>query len=288
MTAKLMTLEQKIETKKAIVGILGLGYVGLPLAREFATAGVKVLGFDIDEKKVKKLNAGKSIIKGVPNGVVKKMVVDKKFSATTNMARIKNADAILICVPTPLTENREPDMTYVENSCWTISKYLRKGQLVSLESTTYPGTTRELMLPVLETSGLKAGKDFHLAYSPEREDPGNKHFTTKTIPKVVGGLTPTCSQLAKDLYNLAIDTMVPVSSLEAAESAKILENVYRCVNIAMVNELKMVFDRMDIDVWEVIRAAGTKPFGYQPFYPGPGLGGHCIPIDPFYLTWKAR
>ncbi|MHC5191580.1 MAG: nucleotide sugar dehydrogenase, partial [Planctomycetota bacterium] len=222
MTAKLMTLEQKIETKKAIVGILGLGYVGLPLAREFATAGVKVLGFDIDEKKVKKLNAGKSIIKGVPNGVVKKMVVDKKFSATTNMARIKNADAILICVPTPLTENREPDMTYVENSCWTISKYLRKGQLVSLESTTYPGTTRELMLPVLETSGLKAGKDFHLAYSPEREDPGNKHFTTKTIPKVVGGLTPTCSQLAKDLYNLAIDTMVPVSSLEAAESAKIL------------------------------------------------------------------
>ncbi|MEN8128236.1 MAG: nucleotide sugar dehydrogenase [Planctomycetota bacterium] len=288
MAKKVLTLQQKIETKKAVVGILGLGYVGLPLAREFATAGIKVLGFDIDEKKVKKLNSGRSIIKGVPNSVVKKMVADKKFSATTNMARMKNADAVLICVPTPLTENREPDMTYVENSCWTIAKYLRKGQLVSLESTTYPGTTRELMKPVLETSGLKAGKDFYLAYSPEREDPGNKHFTTKTIPKVVGGLTPKCKELAKDLYSLAIDTMVPVSSLEAAESAKIVENVYRCINIAMVNELKMVFDRMGIDVWEVIRAASTKPFGYQPFYPGPGLGGHCIPIDPFYLTWKAR
>ncbi len=288
MAKRALALEQKIVDKKAVVGILGLGYVGLPLAREFATSGVKVLGFDIDEAKIKKLNAGKSIIKGVPDAVVKKMVTDKKFSATSNMARMKSVDAILICVPTPLTENREPDMTYVEGSCQTITKYIQKGQLVSLESTTYPGTTRDLMKPILEQSGLKAGKDFYLAYSPEREDPGNKHFTTKTIPKVVGGLTPTCKKLATELYSLAIDTMVPVSSLEAAESAKILENVYRCVNIAMVNELKQVFDRMDIDVWEVIRAASTKPFGYQPFYPGPGLGGHCIPIDPFYLTWKAR
>ncbi|MHC5159318.1 MAG: nucleotide sugar dehydrogenase, partial [Planctomycetota bacterium] len=222
------------------------------------------------------------------NVSVKQMVGSKKFSATTNMARMKSVDAVLICVPTPLTENREPDMQFVEISCSTIAKYLRKGQLISLESTTYPGTTRELMKPILEASGLKAGKDFHLVYSPEREDPGNKDFTTKTIPKVVGGLTPKCKKLGKDLYSLAIDTMVSVSSLEAAESAKIVENVYRCINIAMVNELKVVFDRMGIDVWEVIRAAATKPFGFQPFYPGPGLGGHCIPIDPFYLTWKAR
>ena len=288
MATKKLTLEQKIDTKKAVIGILGLGYVGLPLAREFASAGIKVLGFDIDDKKIKKLNSGKSILKTVSNDSVKQMVASKKFSATTNMARMKSVDAILICVPTPLTESREPDMQYVETSCCTIARYLQKGQLVSLESTTYPGTTRELMKPILETSGLKAGKDFYLAYSPEREDPGNKNFTTKTIPKVVGGLTPKCKELAQKLYSFAIDTMVPVSSLEAAESAKILENVYRCINIAMVNELKMVFDRMGIDVWEVIRAASTKPFGYQPFYPGPGLGGHCIPIDPFYLTWKAR
>jgi UDP-N-acetyl-D-glucosamine dehydrogenase len=286
--AKEMTLEQKIDSKKAVVGILGLGYVGLPLAREFAHAGVRVLGFDIDESKVKKLNAGKSILKTVSHDSVRVMVKSGKFRATANMSEIRKVDAVLICVPTPLTENREPDMQYVEGSCITISRHLQKGQLVSLESTTYPGTTRELMKPILETSGLKAGKDFYLAYSPEREDPGNKNFTTKTIPKVVGGLTPACMELARKLYSFAIDTMVPVSSLEAAESAKILENVYRCINIAMVNELKMVFDRMGIDVWEVIRAASTKPFGYQPFYPGPGLGGHCIPIDPFYLTWKAR
>ena len=288
MAKKLDSFAQKIKSKKVVVGILGLGYVGLPLAREFASAGIKVMGFDIDEAKVKKLNSGKSILKTVSHEAVKKMVKSKLFTATTKMSQIKKADAILICVPTPLTENREPDMQYVEGSCCTIAKYLRKGQLVSLESTTYPGTTRELMKPILEAGGLKAGKDFYLAYSPEREDPGNKNFTTKTIPKVVGGLTPTCKSLARKLYCLAIDTMVPVSSLEAAESAKIVENVYRCINIAMVNELKMVFDRMGIDVWEVIRAASTKPFGYHPFYPGPGLGGHCIPIDPFYLTWKAR
>jgi UDP-N-acetyl-D-glucosamine dehydrogenase len=281
-------LEKKIADKKAVVGILGLGYVGLPLAREFASAGVKVMGFDIDEKKVKVLNSGRSIIKNIPHETVKKMVKSGKFTATADMSQMKKADAILICVPTPLTENREPDMQYVENSCRTIAKYLRPGQLISLESTTYPGTTRELMKPILEAGGLKAGRDFHLVYSPEREDPGNKKFTTRTIPKVVGGYTPQDAELARRLYSQAIETMVPVSSLEAAEAAKILENVYRCINIAMVNELKIVFDRMGIDVWEVIRAASTKPFGYQPFYPGPGLGGHCIPIDPFYLTWKAR
>ncbi len=281
-------LEKKIANKTVVVGVLGLGYVGLPLAREFALSGVKVLGFDIDEKKVKILNSGRSIIKNVPHEVVRKMVKSGRFTATSDMSRIRRADAVLICVPTPLTENREPDMQYVEGSCRTIAGYLRRGHLISLESTTYPGTTRELMKPILEATGLKAGKDFYLAFSPEREDPGNKQYSTRTIPKVVGGLTPRCRQLAYQLYSLAIQKMVPVSSVEAAEATKILENVYRCINIAMVNELKMVFDRMGIDIWEVIRAASTKPFGYHPFYPGPGLGGHCIPIDPFYLTWKAR
>lgn len=280
--------KKKIEDKRIKVGILGLGYVGLPLAREFANAGVKVIGFDIDERKVKILNTGKSIIKNIPNAEVKNMVKAGKFTATNNMSRMKNIDALLICVPTPLTENREPDMKYIIESCRTIAKYLQPNQLVTLESTTYPGTTRELMAPILETSGLKAGKDFYLAYSPEREDPGNKNFTTRTIPKVVGGLTGKCREIAQRVYELAIETVIPVSSVEAAEATKILENVYRCINIAMVNELKMVFDRMGIDVWEVIRAAATKPFGFSPFYPGPGLGGHCIPIDPFYLTWKAR
>ncbi len=280
--------DKKIEDKKAVVGVLGLGYVGLPLAREFAAAGLKVLGFDVDETKVKALNAGRSIIKHVPHSQVKKMVQEGLFSATTKMSRLKTVDAILVCVPTPLTDNREPDMQFVIKSTETIAKYLRPGQLIVLESTTYPGTTSELMAPILESTGLKAGKDFHLAYSPEREDPGNKDFTTGTIPKVVGGMTSRCSQMASKLYGTSIVKTVPVSSLEAAEAAKILENVYRCVNIAMVNELKVVFDRMGIDVWEVIKAASTKPFGFKAFYPGPGLGGHCIPIDPFYLTWKAR
>jgi UDP-N-acetyl-D-glucosamine dehydrogenase len=204
------------------------------------------------------------------------------------MSRLKTVDAVLVCVPTPLTQNREPDMQFIIKSSETIVKYLRPGQLITFESTTYPGTTRELVVPILENSGLKAGKDFHIAYSPEREDPGNKNYTTKTIPKVIGGLTAKCLKMGVELYNAAIDTMVPVSSLEAAEAAKIVENVYRCINIAMINELKMVFDRMGIDVWEVIRAASTKPFGFKAFYPGPGLGGHCIPIDPFYLTWKAK
>lgn len=278
----------KSGSAKYIVGVLGLGYVGLPLAREFASEGIKVLGFDIDPKKVDVLNAGRSIIKHVPHQQVRDMVKSGCFEATTNMARLRTVDAILICVPTPLTENREPDMRFVVSSTETIAKYLRPGQLVVLESTTYPGTTRDLMAPILETSGLKAGKDFYLAYSPEREDPGNKNFTTKTIPKVVGGLTRKCLAAACKLYGRVIVRTVPVSSLEAAEAAKILENVYRCVNIAMVNELKIVFDKMGIDIWEVIKAAETKPFGYKAFYPGPGLGGHCIPIDPFYLTWKAR
>jgi len=280
--------KERVENKDVVVGVLGLGYVGLPLAREFASAGLKVVGFDIDEKKVRILNSGRSIIKHVPHEQVRRIVKTGRFRATSDMARLKTVDAVLVCVPTPLTENREPDVQFIVSSAETIAKYLRRGQLIVLESTTYPGTTRELMAPILETSGLKAGKDFHLAYSPEREDPGNKEFTTRTIPKVVGGLTKDCLDMACRLYGAAIERTVPVSSLEAAEAAKILENVYRCVNIAMVNELKIVFDRMGIDIWEVINAASTKPFGFKAFYPGPGLGGHCIPIDPFYLTWKAR
>jgi UDP-N-acetyl-D-glucosamine dehydrogenase len=279
---------EKIKEKQIKVGVLGLGYVGLPLAGEFASAGLKVIGFDIDEKKVRTLNSGRSIIKHVPHSKVKQIVKAGRFKATSNMARLKNVDAILVCVPTPLTINREPDMQFIISSTKTIAKYLQKGQLIVLESTTYPGTTREVMVPILQSTGLKAGKDFHLAYSPEREDPGNKDFSTGTIPKVVGGFTKKCCDMACTLYDIAIVWTVAVSSLETAEAAKILENVYRCVNIAMVNELKVVFDRMGIDIWEVISAASTKPFGFKAFYPGPGLGGHCIPIDPFYLTWKAR
>ena len=281
-------LGERIRDKTAVVGVIGLGYVGLPLVREFSSAGLKVKGFDIDDKKVRVLNSGRSIIKHIAHSQVKKMVASGLFKATTNMSQLRTVDAIVVCVPTPLTQNREPDMQYVIQSSETIAKYLRKDQLIAFESTTYPGTTRELVAPILESSGLKAGKDFYLAYSPEREDPGNKNFTTRTIPKVVGGYTKKCRDLARQLYAHAIETMVPVSSLEAAEASKIVENVYRCINIAMVNELKMVFDRMGIDVWEVIKAASTKPFGFNAFYPGPGLGGHCIPIDPFYLTWKAR
>ena len=270
------------------VGIVGMGYVGLPLAREFCRGGAKALGFDVKVEQVKKLNRGQSPLKHIPNSQVREMIKSKRFKVTDKMAQLGRVDAILICVPTPLTENREPDMQYVETTCRTIAKYLRKGQLVVLESTTYPGTTRELMKPILESSGLKAGKDFYLAYSPEREDPGNKSFHTATIPKVVGGLNKASLDKAVEVYKYAIEKLVPVKSCEVAESAKILENMYRCVNIAMVNELKQLFDRMKIDIWEVVEAAGTKPFGFQKFFPGPGLGGHCIPIDPFYLTWKAR
>jgi UDP-N-acetyl-D-glucosamine dehydrogenase len=276
--------------KKSVpyIGIVGMGYVGLPLSREFCLGGAKVLGFDCNNQRVKFLNSGRSPIKHLAHKQVRELILSKKFKATDQMSQLSKVDAIIICVPTPLTENREPDMSFVVETCETVSKYLRKGQLVVLESTTYPGTTKELMKPILEKSGLKAGKDFYLAYSPEREDPGNKNFRTSTIPKVVGGLDKASLDKSLEIYKYAIDTMVPVANCEIAESAKILENVYRCVNIAMVNELKTLFDKMDIDVWEVIRAAGTKPFGFQAFYPGPGLGGHCIPIDPFYLTWRAR
>jgi UDP-N-acetyl-D-glucosamine dehydrogenase len=276
------------KSKAPFVGIVGMGYVGLPLAREFVLRGAKVIGFDINEANVKKINSGQSPLKHIPSADITNMVKSGRFKTTTDMKLMSKPDALIICVPTPLTKNREPDMTYIVVTCETISKYLRKGQLVSLESTTYPGTTREVMKPILEKSGLKAGKDFYMAFSPEREDPGNKNFRTATIPKVVGGYDKKSLQIALDIYKYAVEKAIPVSSCDVAEAAKILENTYRCVNIAMVNELKQLFDRMGIDVWEVINAAGTKPFGFQKFYPGPGLGGHCIPIDPFYLTWRAR
>ena len=269
------------------VGVIGLGYVGLPLLREFLNKGFRAIGFDIDPEKVDKLNQGQSYIKHFPAKVVKGWVDSNRFLATTDFQKLKEIDSILICVPTPLDKHEQPDLSFVVNTCEAIAQNLRKGHLVILESTTYPGTTVEVMKPILEKSGLKAGEDFNLAYSPEREDPGNANFTTAKIPKVVGGYTPECLKRAVDLYQEIVE-VVPVSSLEVAEASKILENTYRAVNIALVNELKMLFDRMGIDVWEVIRAASTKPFGFQSFYPGPGLGGHCIPIDPFYLTWKAR
>ena len=267
---------------------MGMGYVGLPLMRTFCSAGFNCLGFDVDQKKVDQLNAGKSYIKHIPSKLIKDVIDRKRFRASADPKSLKTCDAILICVPTPLTSTREPDMSYVENTAHLIADHLKRGQLVVLESTTYPGTTRELVQPILESSGLKVEKDFFLAYSPEREDPGRKDHTTETIPKVVGGIGPRSLAIASGLYGAAVKQVVEVSSCEVAEACKILENVYRSVNIAMINELKMLFDRMDVDVWEVIRAAATKPFGFQPFYPGPGLGGHCIPIDPFYLTWKAR
>jgi UDP-N-acetyl-D-glucosamine dehydrogenase len=292
-----MDFLNKIEDKSAVVGIIGLGYVGLPLGLEFANKDFKVIGFDLDESKIQFLSKGKSYIKHISSDRIKKFFVDKKnFTVTSDFSRLPEVDAIIICVPTPLNEHREPDMSFIENTAYMIQKYLRKGQLVSLESTTYPGTTDEILLPLFESapkvqSGLppfRVGKDFYLAFSPEREDPNNANYNTSTIPKVVGGVTPNCLKFAQALYNQIIVKTVPVSSTRAAEATKILENVYRSVNIALMNELKMVFDRMGIDVWEVIEAASTKPFGFHPFYPGPGLGGHCIPIDPFYLTWKAR
>jgi len=284
----LNALIEKISRKKALVGVIGLGYVGLPLAREFARAGVKVLGFDVDTAKVKALSAGRSYIEHIPASAIKEMLRSKRFAATTDFKQLRKCDCILICVPTPLTRMREPDLSYVRDTADAIAATLRPGQLVVLESTTYPGTTREVVLPVLAATGLKLGRDFFLAFSPEREDPGRTDHTTKTIPKVVGGCEKNSLAAAVACYQAVLDEVVPVSSCEAAEACKILENTYRCVNIALVNELKTLFDRMGIDVWEVIRAASTKPFGFTPFYPGPGLGGHCIPIDPFYLSWKAR
>jgi UDP-N-acetyl-D-glucosamine dehydrogenase len=289
-------LLEKIINKEIKIGIIGLGYVGLPLALEFVEAGFFIIGFDIDEKKIPILESGNSYIKHISSERISSAVKTNKFKATSNFERLNEVDAIIICVPTPLNNYREPDISFIEESSKVISKNFQLGQLVVLESSTYPGTTEEVILPYLENplnpelSGkrLQVGVDFFLAFSPEREDPNNPHFTTKTIPKVVGGVTDSCLQIAKELYDQVIVQTVPVSSPRAAEATKLLENIYRSVNIALVNELKMVFERMDIDIWEVIEAAKTKPFGFQAFYPGPGLGGHCIPIDPFYLTWKAR
>ena len=284
----LKTLLDKVRSKKALIGVIGLGYVGLPLVREFTRGGLKVLGFDIDPAKQKALMAGKSYIEHIPAELIANMVNSGRFEATSDFDRLDEPDCVLICVPTPLTQMREPDMSYVQATADSVARKLRRGQLIVLESTTYPGTTAEVMLPALAATGLKVGRDFFLAYSPEREDPGRTDFTTRSIPKVVGGYDAASLKAAVACYSQAIDTIISVSSCEAAEAAKILENTYRCVNIALVNELKILFDRMGIDVWEVISAAATKPFGFTPFYPGPGLGGHCIPIDPFYLSWKAR
>lgn len=269
------------------VGIIGLGYVGLPLARAFSAKGIRTLGFDTDASKVERLNSGYSYIKQIPDAVIAQMR-EQRFEATSDTRRLNEPDAILICVPTPLTESREPDLTYVIKSAEAIAARLRPGQLVVLESTTYPSTTRNVVLPILQNSGLKVGEDIFLAFSPEREDPGNQTHSLDSIPKVVGGLDARSAELACELYSRIVPKVVRVSSPDVAEACKILENTYRAINIALVNELKMLYDRMGIDVWEVIEAAKTKPFGFQAFYPGPGLGGHCIPIDPFYLTWVAR
>ena len=283
-----MDLLDRIKTKTAHVGIIGLGYVGLPLVIRYCEEGFRVTGFDIDRKKVGRLNKGESYIKHIPSGKIKELRKKRLFEATTDYSRLKDADCVIICVPTPLKKNKEPDLSCVESTSDEVAKYLRKGQLVSLESTTYPGTTREILLPKFEGKGLKAGKDFFLVFSPEREDPGNPRFHTKNIPKVVGGITPECTKAGEALYGQTIDRVIVVSSPEVAEFTKLLENIFRGINIALVNELKMLADRMGIDIWEVIEASSTKPFGFMPFYPGPGLGGHCIPIDPFYLSWKAK
>jgi UDP-N-acetyl-D-glucosamine dehydrogenase len=284
------TLLERILAKEAVVGICGLGYVGLPLALTFGEKGFGVLGFDIDARKVDAIGKGESYIKHIPGERVSKATkAEKPFTATLDFRKAAQADVLIMCVPTPLNANREPDMTYIENTAKAIGPYVRSGQLVVLESSTYPGTTDEVVKPILETlSGLRAGIDFFLAFSPEREDPGNPSFNTANIPKVVGGYTQQCTELACALYASAITRVVPVKGTREAELTKLLENIFRCVNIALVNEMKLLCERMNIDLWGVIDAAKTKPFGFMPFYPGPGLGGHCIPIDPFYLTWKAR
>lgn len=277
----------KFKNKEAVIGIVGLGYVGLPLMLRYNAIGFRVLGIDIDSEKVTNLNAGKSYIEHIPSSHVAK-ARDTGFEATTDFRRASECDALILCVPTPLNKYREPDMSFVINTTDAIKPYLRTGQVVSLESTTYPGTTEEELLPRVQEGGLIVGKDVFLVYSPEREDPGNPNFETRTIPKVIGGHTATCLQVGIALYEQAIDRVVPVSSTKAAELTKLLENIHRAVNIGLVNEMKIVADRMGIDIFEVVDAAATKPFGFTPYYPGPGLGGHCIPIDPFYLTWKAR
>ena len=281
-------LEKKIKDKKAKIGIIGMGYVGIPLGLEFAGTGFSVTGFDNDSARVKDINAGKQVIKHIPAKSMKEFVKKNNGSSTNKFSETGNMDCLIICVPTPLDVHEQPDMSYIESASEEIGKNLKKGQLIVLESTTYPGTTREIVKPILEKSKLKAGKDFFLAYSPEREDPGNKEFSVSAIPKVMGGLTDDCLQLTSDLYKNIVSETVEVSSLETAEATKLMENIFRAVNIAMVNELKLVLSRMGVNIWEVIDAAKTKPFGFMPFYPGPGMGGHCIPIDPFYLSWKAK
>ena len=281
-------LRARLEDKTALVGVIGLGYVGLPLLQAFVQTGFQTIGYDVDQGKVDQLLDGRSYIKHIPSSWITDWLSAEKFTATADPSRLAEADALLICVPTPLSSSRDPDLSYVESTARQIAEVLRPGQIVILESTTYPGTTRDVLLPILESSGLRAGQDFFLAYSPEREDPGNPDFSASRIPKVVGGYDPASRDLAVTLYGHAVAETVPVSSCEIAEACKILENTYRSVNIAMVNELKVLFARLGIDVWEVIDAARTKPFGFQAFYPGPGLGGHCIPIDPFYLSWLAR
>jgi UDP-N-acetyl-D-glucosamine dehydrogenase len=281
-------LAELIKTKQAVIGVIGLGYVGLPLVRAFTGAGFRCLGFDVDETKVEKLKAGQSYIKHIDSGGLQRLILERLFEPTADLSRLKEADCIIICVPTPLNESRDPDLSYIEGTAQAIARTLRPGQLVVLESTTHPTTTRTNVLPLLEATGMRCGIDYFLAFSPEREDPGNPQFQAATIPKVVGGFDDKSGDLACAMYGHAIVKVVRASTMEVAEACKILENTYRAVNIALVNELKVLYDKLGIDVWEVIEAAKTKPFGFQAFYPGPGLGGHCIPIDPFYLTWLAR
>lgn len=282
------TFIQRIETKSLTAGIVGLGYVGLPLAQLISSQGFKVLGLDIDQLKVDKLMNGESYIGHIPASVVQNMRKDDRMVATTDFSSVAEADTLSICVPTPLDKVRQPDLTAVRKTTESLVRYLRPGQLVILESTTYPGTTSEIVVPILEQSGLKIGEELFVAYSPEREDPANPHFTARTIPKVVGANDPSSRRAVETFYGALFNQIVPVSSCEAAEMSKLLENIYRCVNIALVNELKLLCQRMNLNIWEIVDAAKTKPFGFQAFYPGPGLGGHCIPIDPFYLSWKAR
>ncbi|MBZ2185791.1 MAG: nucleotide sugar dehydrogenase [Bryobacter sp.] len=281
-------LLDKLHTKTARVGVVGLGYVGLPLAVEFAHAGFEVLGLDVDHRKIDKLNAGESYIQDIPTSTVQPLVAAGKLAATTDFSRIRDLDTVNICVPTPLSKAKDPDMTFVNSAVQSIAENFGPGKLVILESTTYPGTTEELVLPKLEQNGLTVGADFFLCFSPERVDPGNKQFQTRNIPKVVGGHTANCTEVGAAFYAQALDRVVPVSGTKVAEMVKLLENTFRMINIGMVNELSIMCGRMGINVWEVIDAAATKPFGFMPFYPGPGLGGHCIPIDPFYLSWKSK
>lgn len=283
-----ITLEEKIKQKTARLAVVGLGYVGLPLAVEFAKVGFCVTGIDDNKEKTEKVNAGLNYIIKEEEEILKKLVDDGKIKANPEFSVLSESDVVFICVPTPLTKHREPDISYVESVTNHVAKYLRKGQLIVLESTTYPGTTEEVMLPVLQSGGFKVGEDFYLAFSPERVDPGNKVYTTKNTPKIIGGVTKKCRELTRMLYSQVMEEVYVASSPKAAEMVKLLENIFRSVNIALVNELALLCKKMGISIWEVIDLASTKPYGYMPFYPGPGLGGHCIPIDPFYLTWKAR